>query len=378
MALTKTQGRKGTEFFSRVLRSFYRTYNPKLVSQVGKVLMKWKGQESELCRRCSLKYGEHPLDFWAIRSSPGSHVVGGGGGGGDRGHIVPPIPVPIEGRGGRWLQQSAVRTPPPRFSIVTPDGGNGKYRTDSRLVKSEPRYSSCHNSSRQEHQMEWSAYDPRIMIQRGERERAQIVNDGRFAEKRDGLDRRYQRLAVVLDMDETLIHTSDISDHYSPELHSEENLREQTPEAFIVRVNGETLLVRKRPGVDQFLRRASALFDLYLYTAGEEDYARAVLHRLDPSGDLFQQRHFRSSCVPNTLSGEFMKDLNVVPNVDMRRTVLVDNNPASFAMQPDNGILIESFYVSPTDKELRVLFDVLCHIDSNCEDVRVFLAPLRS
>eukprot|EP00939_MAST-03C_sp_MAST-3C-sp1_P004107 g4107.t1 len=187
-----------------------------------------------------------------------------------------------------------------------------------------------------------------------------------------------KRLTVVLDLDETLIHTIDISDHYSPKVHNQRVLREQSPEAFVIHVKGETLLVRKRPGVDQFLERACELFDLYLYTAGEKDYATAVVRHLDPKGNIFRNRFFRSSCILNTVSGEFMKDLDIVPNIDLCRGVLVDNNPASFSMQPNNGILIESFYISPVDRELPVLFDVLCHMNANCADVRGFLAPLRA
>ena len=265
-----------------VLVSFYRAHNRKFVRSVDDILRKNRGRETELMRKICTKYGEHPLDFWAMQ--PSSHISD---------------------------------------KVLTPK------KASPHLVKKE-------NMS------------------------------------------QYERLIVVLDLDETLIHTTDITDRYSPNLYNPETLRDQTPEAFLIRVKGEILLCRKRPGVHQFLARASSLFDLVLYTAGEEDYATEVLKELDPTCDLFLGRFFRSSCVQNPDTGEFLKDLKRVPRVNLKRCVLVDNNPASFAMQPNNGILIESFYVSATDRELRVLFDVLCHMDRNCEDVRVFLGPLRT
>ena len=269
------------DFYRTLLISFYETHNEKLAKSVDRMLEKHKGRETDLMRKICTKYGEHPLDFWAMQES-------------------------------NYIKNDVVFSPP-------------KSNTPAKEESSE-----------------------------------------------------HGRLVVVLDLDETLIHTTDITDRYSPKLHNPQILRDQTPEAFLMRVKGEILLVRKRPGVHQFLHRASTLFDLVLYTAGEEDYATRVLKEIDPTGTIFCGRLFRSSCVQNPETGEYLKDLKLVPDVDLRRCVLVDNNPASFAMQPNNGILIDSFYVNSTDRELRVLFDVLCHMNKNCDDVRRFLGPLRS
>lgn len=318
-------------FYEQVLRSYYKVHNPKLIDQVESILNKWRGHENDLLRKISSKYGEHPLDAWAARSSP---------------HRSPPR-VPFEKEERRRVE-----------SMTT------------KATKRSPRKITRH------------------------------------VEKKGQTRNRLGKLVLVLDLDETLVHSTDISGIYSPDVHSEEQLSDQLPESFVIGVNDDILHVRKRPGVDLFLRRAAEMFDVRLYTAGEEDYAKAVVNKLDPNGRIFTALYFRTACIQNDTSGEYTKDLSTLPGVDLRRCVLVDNNPgtvdscrrsrafrdvristteiacfvhtASFFLQPNNGILIESFFVSPTDNELGTLFDVLCHMNRNCEDVREFLAPLRS
>jgi len=325
-------------FYATVLKAYYRYHNPKLVGNVDKVLVKWKGQETELLRRCSLKYGEHPLDFWAMQPSQNS---------------------PLKQRDlARPHTSSGARVGSPVQSGVRPSTSREVYSTRGSNGNT-PQRSNATTPVRQ--------FPPQNSVIVGSEPSKQTPPS------RQSLP----RLAVVLDLDETLVHTTDISGQYSSAQHGSPALRSAQPESFVVTVNGETLLVRKRPGVDEFLAQAAALFDLYVYTAGEEDYAAEVLSKLDPSGRIFRSHFYRSSCIHNVSSGEYLKDLNIVPGMNLRRGVLVDNNPISFSMQPNNGILIESFYSSATDQELRVLFDVLCHIDKNCEDVRKFLGPLR-
>lgn len=67
------------------------------------------------------------------------------------------------------------------------------------------------------------------------------------------------------------------------------------------------------------------------------------------------------------IDGLFLKDLNKYAAFrsttdfgarvqrEMSRTVLVDNSPVSMLLQPDNSILVSSFY---TDREDNALFKV--------------------
>jgi RNA polymerase II subunit A small phosphatase-like protein len=92
-----------------------------------------------------------------------------------------------------------------------------------------------------------------------------------------------------------------------------------------------------RPGLQAFLARLAALpIDVVLFTAGLPGYAGPIADALDPSGALLPTRLFRPStravgAVPHT------KDLTVLGR-DLARTVLLDNSPWSFLLQPGCGV----------------------------------------
>lgn len=56
----------------------------------------------------------------------------------------------------------------------------------------------------------------------------------------------------------------------------------------------------------------------------------------------------------------------------LKRTVLVDNNPLSFLKNPENGILVNSYYTDATDTTLRAVRTILDELDA-VPDVRPIL-----
>ena len=195
------------------------------------------------------------------------------------------------------------------------------------------------------------------------------------------------KLALVLDMDECLIHSEFPSDeefrgvtNYRPkETRSpEENNDDDDGVAFfedcfeIFMSDGEKAVVNKRPGLDAFLKLASAQYDVYIFTAGLRMYIQPVIDILDPDGVLFTGCYFRDSCVLK--NGLYLKDLEIIQR-PLSRVVLVDNNPISFLPQPSNGIPVPSFYDDPYDTTLVALQKVLSHIAKK-EDVRPSLTAM--
>ena len=55
----------------------------------------------------------------------------------------------------------------------------------------------------------------------------------------------------------------------------------------------------------------------------------------------------------------YLKDLRILAGVDQKDIIIVDNQLLSFALQPDNGIPISSYFYDPHDTELRCLADYL-------------------
>lgn len=151
---------------------------------------------------------------------------------------------------------------------------------------------------------------------------------------------------MVLDLDETLVHT-----HVEPDAYHD----------FTIHISGhEDLYVILRPGLADFLAWLKRpLVDVAVFTAGSESYAQAVVEHLDPYGVVIQQMLSRSMCTPTPLQDAFCKDLGKLTN-DMSRTILVDNSPLSCMLQPENGLLIDDWYGGdPNDCELERVRQVL-------------------
>lgn len=180
------------------------------------------------------------------------------------------------------------------------------------------------------------------------------------------------KLTVVLDVDETLIHSrmsnekKCAQDCYNFQL---QEAKEVLDHFEIVLSDGEHVTVYKRPGLDEFLEYVAEKYEVMAYTAGLKQYAEPLLNWLDPERKIFRHRLYRESCL---MTGSFyVKDLNKVQR-DLKRTVLVDNNLCCFIPQLCNGIPITSFYEDPNDDALSVLRSFLETVERH-SDVRRFL-----
>jgi Dullard-like phosphatase family protein len=108
--------------------------------------------------------------------------------------------------------------------------------------------------------------------------------------------------------------------------------------------------------VRRFLEAASRRFEVVIFTASQQSYADKVIDALDPSGLLVAHRLYRGHCTEHR--GAFFKDLGHLGR-PLARCVLVDNSPISVACNPDNGILIRSWFGDPGDQELADLLNTL-------------------
>ncbi|XVE51513.1 hypothetical protein DITRI_Ditri02bG0048100 [Diplodiscus trichospermus] len=135
---------------------------------------------------------------------------------------------------------------------------------------------------------------------------------------------------IFLDLDETLVHSS----------------LDPPPPRYDFTVwrdiDGATIMfyVLKRPGVDEFLEMISKKYEVVVFTAAQKAYASKVLDTLDPRG-FVSHRFYRDSC--KQVRGKFVKDLSEMGR-DLRKIVIIDDNPNSFALQPENGIPIKPFF----------------------------------
>ena len=127
------------------------------------------------------------------------------------------------------------------------------------------------------------------------------------------------RKCLVLDLDETLVHSS---------------FRAVPNPDYILPVDIEgtthSVFVCKRPGCDEFLRRCGELYEVVIFTASLSKYADPLLDLLDTS-NVIRARLFREACVYH--EGTFVKDLSLLGR-DPTDVIIVDNSPASYMFQP--------------------------------------------
>eukprot|EP01135_Chromosphaera_perkinsii_P006631 Nk52_evm33s554 gene=Nk52_evmTU33s554 len=170
----------------------------------------------------------------------------------------------------------------------------------------------------------------------------------------------YKKKILVLDLDETLIHSSvkDVNVQYDLKI-----------EIFINRM-ACLFYVYKRPYVDFFLETVQQWYNLVIFTASIKEYGCPVIDSLDAGKGLFQRRYYRESCIHE--GGSFIKDLKLI-DPDLRNIMIIDNSPAAYAFQQENAIPIESWMDNPNDE---ALLDLLPFLDALrfSEDVRSVLS----
>lgn len=110
--------------------------------------------------------------------------------------------------------------------------------------------------------------------------------------------------------------------------------------------------VLKRPWMDRFMDMLGPHYEIVVFTASLSKYADPLLDLLDKSS-VVRWRLFRESC--RQYEGSYVKDLSFLGR-DLRRTIIVDNSPHSYAFQPENAVPIGTFI---DDLEEQELLDVL-------------------
>jgi len=201
-------------------------------------------------------------------------------------------------------------------------------------------------------------------------------------------------LTVVLDLDECLIHSQFLQNPQEAAVYAHQ-LKQQTQQnefgggacdSFRVSLpDGELVHVHVRPGLLPFLRHVTSRYETHIFTAAMEVYAKPVLdylcsavrtssvHEDRSDRAVFAGRWYREHCSWDPARRAYVKDLSklALPG-DIHKTVLIDNNPLSFHANPENGILVNSFYQDSRDDTLSAVSKVLEELE-DCPDVRPVL-----
>jgi Dullard-like phosphatase family protein len=118
----------------------------------------------------------------------------------------------------------------------------------------------------------------------------------------------YGKNTLVLDLDETLVHSSFSGPKF--DLSIDITVDRQKFKIFVL----------KRPGLEEFLQKCYDLYEVVIFTASLSVYADPLLDILDPHGKI-AFRLFRESC--SFANGTYVKDLSRLGR-DLKKVVIVD------------------------------------------------------
>ena len=166
---------------------------------------------------------------------------------------------------------------------------------------------------------------------------------------------------LVLDLDETLVHS--------------QFMTFSDPSDVVIQIEIENevhdIHVMVRPGVKEFLEKMDKLYEIVIFTASVSKYADPLLDIIDKKG-YCPFRLFREHC--SLINTTFVKDLQRLGR-DLKNIIIVDNSPLSYALHPENGLPILTWFEDKTDRELYSIMPLLEFL-STVPDVRDFIPKI--
>ncbi|OHS93965.1 CTD nuclear envelope phosphatase 1B [Tritrichomonas foetus] len=140
--------------------------------------------------------------------------------------------------------------------------------------------------------------------------------------------------AIALDLDDTLVHVTPV--------------RPTSGDYFQIRFKRRRLFVQTRPNLQNFLKRITKLYDVFVFTSAQREYANLIIDKILP--DVKEcRRFFRDSC--QNLSGYSVKDLSILRR-PLKQILLVDDIMGSALKNPKNLVLVKPWYGEKDDDVL--------------------------
>ncbi|MQM12723.1 hypothetical protein Taro_045643 [Colocasia esculenta] len=162
---------------------------------------------------------------------------------------------------------------------------------------------------------------------------------------------RQGKLILVLDLDHTLLNSTRLVDLSSEEqyLLEQADAMKEDPNRSLFKLESMHMLTKLRPFVHTFLREASMLFEMYIYTMAERSYALEIAKLLDPEKVYFHSKVIsQSDCTQR-----HQKGLDVILGAES--TVLIlDDTEMVWQKHKENLIVMERYhYFSSSCRQFR-------------------------
>lgn len=108
----------------------------------------------------------------------------------------------------------------------------------------------------------------------------------------------------------------------------------------------------KRPGADYFLGYLSQYYEIVLFSSNYMMYSDKIAEKLDPIHAFITYNLFKEHCLYK--DGVHIKDLSKL-NRDLGKTLIIDCDPNSYKLQPENAIPVKPWHGKADDELLRLI-----------------------
>ena len=188
------------------------------------------------------------------------------------------------------------------------------------------------------------------------------INFEKYYSNKINLNIKNNKQILFIDLDETLIH-SYIYDEKSFIINNCDKILKFKYDNLYYYIG-----INFRKNLNFFLKSISKHFNIILFTASYKEYADVIIDHIDPEKTIFKKRFYKESCI-NLDDNINIKDLNIFNDINLKRSIILDNNIYSFCNNLNNGILINSFFEGEDDDLINIYYYLENYI-KNSEDVR--------
>ncbi|PSS27000.1 RNA polymerase II C-terminal domain phosphatase-like [Actinidia chinensis var. chinensis] len=164
------------------------------------------------------------------------------------------------------------------------------------------------------------------------------------------------KLCLVLDLDHTLLNSAKFAEVdlvHDEILKKKEEQDREKPYKHLFRFPHMGMWTKLRPGIWNFLEKASKLYELHLYTMGNKLYATEMAKLLDPKGVLFAGRVISRGDDSDLFDGDERvpknKDLDGVLGMESG-VVIVDDSVRVWPHNKLNLIVVERYIYFPCSR----------------------------
>lgn len=141
---------------------------------------------------------------------------------------------------------------------------------------------------------------------------------------------------IMIDLDETLIHA--------------EPFQSEKRYDYTFELTRGVIGVTLRPFIYDFLEQVYRKFELVIYTASGEIYAKKIMEFIDPENKYFAAILHRKNCV--LFKSAHLKSIEAISNRNRDEIFVIDNSLYAFPFDHAHKILIRPFIDEPDDCEL--------------------------